>query len=428
MAFYALLFGVFAQAAPDGGFPYGARLLRLDDRAADSTPPMAADHGPADAAEAGDYRAQIDALERGGPYAHALSESLAGLAQWHRERGELAQALRNYRRALHVVRINDGLHSEMQVPLVRAELDLYRESGELGALDERYDYYFRLFGAGQPPYTDGRMRAVLEYLRWQREALRLNLGGGRNERLLALIRQNEDILDNVAAQPAVSGEWRVELALSQLKNFYLLMELVEPADDDRRIGAVTPFDSSFNRSSGWEVEDYTLRRLQTLRRGALGRVGDLLRGAIDAAPGGEAARAQASLYLAMADWYQWNGREDIAGDSYREVARLLSAAGDTETLQAWLAQPVELPANGVFRRAPVPSAAGTEAAPVIRVSYAVSAGGRALDISAAEVPEAAAGRAATIQRALRKTRFRPRWINARPEPVAGLQRDYTWFN
>ena len=80
-------------------------------------------------------------------------------------------------------RINDGLYSERQVPLLRELLQSYREAGDYEALDERYDYYFRLYGNGQPPYTEIRLRAALEYLRWQREALRLGVGGRELERL-----------------------------------------------------------------------------------------------------------------------------------------------------------------------------------------------------------------------------------------------------
>ena len=133
------------------------------------------------------FQLQMDEFEsKDGPYADGLAEPLLGLGRHYARRGDYEQALQLYRRALHIVRLNDGLYSKRQVPVVRELLDTVRLSGDLQALDDRYDYFFRLYGRGQAPYTDIRVRAALEYLRWQREALRLGIDNNGNRRLYDL--------------------------------------------------------------------------------------------------------------------------------------------------------------------------------------------------------------------------------------------------
>ncbi len=159
--------------------PYGEYFVRLGQSWQDAgrlaaPPPLAAPE--AAELDSARYERELGQLEdSGGPYAEALAEPLADMARLLRRSGDLAGAQQAYQRALHVVRINEGLYSERQVPILRELFDIYRMTGDMAMLDGRYDYFFRLYGSGQPPYTPVRLGAGLEYLRWQREALRLGL-------------------------------------------------------------------------------------------------------------------------------------------------------------------------------------------------------------------------------------------------------------
>jgi hypothetical protein len=320
-----------------------------------------------------------------------------------------------YQRALHVVRVNDGLYSERQVPILKELFEIYRMTGDMAMLDARYDYFFRLYGSGQPPFTPIRIGADLEYLRWQREALRLGLDERDTDRLLALYSLNEQILRAAAADPTVDYTGYRALLLSQLLNLYLLLERYEP-----RIESIGPT-ASTGMHGAWDEEDVGQRRLETLQRNALARGRELLDELIRrTAPGQVEELAEA--WLALGDWNQWNDRQQEALAAYGEVVKLLQGAGREELLQQWLGQPVELPANGAFWQ-PRPVPEGSEPI-VVQASYDVSARGRASNIEAAALLGDHDSKAGKVRRSLAQTRFRPRMDNGEPVAQLHLSRDY----
>jgi hypothetical protein len=418
-----LLSSLAPPSATAADYIYGEHLLRLGDTSSDSPPLLATQ--PIEVsrpAKSGDLEERLRLLEgSAGPYAPALAEDLGDMAREYRAVGQLSEALRLYRRALHIVRVNDGLYSERQAPLVRAELDIYRASGDLDELDRRYDYYFRLFGSGRAPFTDLRLRATLGYLRWQREATRLHLDGRSQGRLLDAVALNRRVLDDVTADPQVPFEMRVEFALSQLKNLYLVREKVEPP---QRTPYAYQQPASAQDPAQWSPQEIERQRAQRLRRTALEDGVAMLEEVIAGA--GENARSQtlARLHLAIGDWYQWNDRPLLAEDSYREVLLHLAGSGAEQYIEEWLGEPVELPANGVFRQLESPGSEMGDDLPLVKLAFAVSADGRARDIELVSTTAASEGRVVRAKRTLRRLRFRPRWIAGRAEAVTGLQREY----
>ena len=134
------------MAADGGAAPYGEHFVRVGKTWADAAPPLRSPEAvPQLDVDRDVYERRLTQVESaGGPYSDGLTEPLLGLARYHRGQGELETALALYQRALHLLRVNDGLYSERQIPLVREQLQLYREAGDFKALDQRYDYFFRL--------------------------------------------------------------------------------------------------------------------------------------------------------------------------------------------------------------------------------------------------------------------------------------------
>lgn len=364
-----------------------------------------------------EYQRQLADRElAGGPYVDGLAEPLVALARIYRGDGDFSRAVQFYRRALHVVRINDGLYSERQVPILRELLGTYRETGDLQTLDQRYDYFFRLYGRGEPPYTGVRLRATLEYLRWQREAIRLELEKHPEKRLLALYELNESLLKAVAQAPDVDPAWYRRLGLSQMRNLYLIQDRIRPTPETISVAPATPL-----LASAWTEEDVNVHRLEAIQRGALGRGERLLQDLLDREEGG-AIEQRARLRLELGDWYQWNGSDDRAAEQYAELARLLQASGREGDLQKWLGQPVELPDNGAFWQ---PGAhAETRRGVIVSASFDVSARGRASNIETRATGDEYAKAASGLRRQLARTRFRPRYATGEPEGVVGVVRDY----
>jgi hypothetical protein len=285
-------------------------------------------------------------------------------------------------------------------------------------LDQRYDYYFRLYGSGQPPFTEVRLRAALGYFSWQREALRLGMDGERHQRLLDLHRLNGDLIEATAVDSRVTPVQYGEVVLSQLKNLYLLEDRVEPRVE--KIGVV---ETAPAFGGEWEQTDFDRKRLETLRKGALSQGVNLLNGAIERSEGKATPVELAKLHLALGDWYQWHGSAR-AGAQYQRVVELLSAAGQQETLDKWLGQPVELPDNGAFWQPPLQSEG--ERRILFETRYDVTESGRISNLSGAAVSPEDEERTSRLERQLKRTRFRPRWVNGRAEAVTGVERVYEW--
>lgn len=421
--FGLLLLAWLCGSAPSwaGKYAYGEKFVRVGQSWPDAGPLNAATEPGRESQSADDgyYRELVVALEiQNGPYNDALAEPLASLGRYHRQRGELDQAMRVYRRALHVLRVNDGLYSERQLPILRELLDAYRVSGDMQALDDRYDYYFRLYGSGQPPHTEVRLRASLAYLRWQREAIRLGVDSDDSRRLLALVQLNDDLLDAVAADVSVSLHWYRDLVLSQLRNLYLLEDRFAPKVENAGVAPITPL-----IGNEWSSEDFNRRRLESMQRGSRSRGVSLLQQLIARTETSGQTIETARLHLELADWYQWHGSHHRAGEQYATVVQLLSGAEQAKLLQQWLGQPVELPDNGAFWQPP-PAVQNASPQVVISMRYDVSARGRVSNMQASVADSRDEGLAARLKRKLGQIRFRPRWVSGVAEPVEQVQRDY----
>jgi hypothetical protein len=413
----ALLCRAAALTTPvsaDPGQPYGRDFLLVDaDAAGVPQAPMAAVASDQlalarDAVER--LQALVEQLElRDGPYSGSLSEPLSDLAlQLERlGRGDEAQRLRE--RALHLLRVNEGLYSLSQLPLVRALLDAERRRGDYAALDQRYGYFFRLYGNGQPPFTEPRMRATLEYLRWQREAVVRGLDADPRQRLLSLIDRNEQLLQRLSLEAEQPWVWLRDAALSQLANLYLLAEQMqhEVLPPQRLGGFAQP---SVRRD--FDEFDPRRERLLSLGRSLRPRGSDLLEQLLARAPD---AVERAAVQREYGDWEQWLGQTTSADDWYHASWQTLRDSGDTALVESWYGTPQPLPANGAF------TAGNDEPGLVLVVSLSVDARGRADDVQVQE--RADARREATrLRRWLRETRFRPA-LDANGEPVASAVAD-----
>ena len=398
---------------------YGQEYVRLDQSWEDGSPPSL----PAPPEEYGDAdesafleQVQIQELSDG-PYSNALAEPLSSLGRYYRDQGKYDEALGLYQRALHLVRVNDGLYSERQIPLVRELLDTYRLAGDMHALDKRYEYFFRLYGNGQPPYTELRLRASLEYLRWQREAVRLKLDGERKNRLVDMYQLNKRILESAAQSTAVGKDWYRQLVLSQIRNLYLLQSEIELPDE------AYAFQSSGSNQSNQELSlDLYQQRLEDIQRTSAAKGRSLLQELIDRFASNSEAADLASIYLELGDWHQWNEKSRRAHHEYARVVQILKDAGETQLLEQWLGSPVELPANGAFWQPDRIAKDGRRV--VLSAEYDVSARGNARNIQVSAAKPEDEVFSSRLRRKLLATRFRPRFASGEAESVERVSREY----
>ncbi len=411
LALLALLQHDVAWAAPAN--TYGRYFVRVDRQWPDEAPVILSMPRADGQLAVASQRERLLALEQEhGPYAEALAQPLMDLGRYLYEAGEPEQAEQLYRRALHVLRVNEGLYSENQLPLLRNLLAVHRSLGDWRALDARYDYFFRLSAVSGSMDAD----SAAEYFRWQREALRRQLDSSDNRRLLRLYEANEQLL--AAADPDRDAAAYWQLVDSQLRNLYLIQALVRPraVSVSRGFTSAAPF-----RSEPVQDLDVHEQRLLTIQRTAVARGDELLSG-FASLGGAQAGQLRAQALLAQADWHQWNGLRSRAAENYREVVGHLQETGQESLLQDWFGSPVELPDNGAFSRDP-----GEGGVPVV-ARFAVSASGRPRDVETTASEEGQKGFAMRLYRGLLATRFRPRFEGGSAVATADVERSYRYLD
>lgn len=127
---------------------------------------------------------QVAELEdRYGPFDYRLAEALQALAMVLEEDGQLDQARESWKRAIHVLRINEGLYTRSQFRLLENLIGCDIARSDWAAVDDSYRYlehlYLRLYEMDDPELEAG-LREVSD---WHMNALTLDLDGRRMEHL-----------------------------------------------------------------------------------------------------------------------------------------------------------------------------------------------------------------------------------------------------
>ncbi len=378
---------------------YGLDYLRADAVDAATVDVGEEDNGSADTAiDPAPYLVAVRELELGrGPYAAGLSEPLNALARYHADQDKLRQALALYDRAIHVERVNGGLDSTRLLPLLREQAALYRSLGDTEGLDRAYQQMFRVHGAGRPPYSPTRLQGALEYYAWQREAIALADGRDAESRLVNLLEETQQLLEDYLQDSAADAAGHLQLLRSQLDNLYVLRGL----DPDTLV-------------TNLEETGAAGQRLQAWQRIALSRGVDLIKEYPQQWPGGDALTL-ARLQLELADWYQWNSKWRTAREIYAQLWHWMGTRGLEDEREGWLGQPVELPAGRLFGvRQPAASGPAT-------LQFDVSASGQVRQISLAGGAEDPGYK---IRRLLRDCHFRPAFADGEAIATTGLVRSY----
>lgn len=115
----------------------------------------------------GSYEQALEELEyEGGAWSQEVAEELVTLGALLQEQGQYEQAIKVFDRAVHINRVNYGLFSPQQVPLVERVVDGHVALGQWKDADEQQQYAFyvqtRAYGVNDP-----RMISVFEDMaRW----------------------------------------------------------------------------------------------------------------------------------------------------------------------------------------------------------------------------------------------------------------------
>ncbi len=346
------------------------------------------------------YQTAIQEIESSqGAYAGGLSESLLSLALSLQSQGRHAEAIKLFRRGIHLTRINEGLYCPQQIPLLQGEIASYVAAENYALADERQHYLYRVqmraLGSG-----DALAEALMQHGKWQYDAYQLGLGPQGYTHLMEMWDLYQQALQDVSAREGEKSPKCLQPLHGMLQAQYLIssyeLHESEPVfDEEQRL-------------------DESLLRFKSYRAGSY-QHGNAI---IDAISGIEKERAAgddmtiAQTLVMRGDWRLWNGRTEAAWQAYREAQTELAQGDDAQARTRQLfGAPVALP--DIADSSPLPPTVDPQQADVM-FAFGVSDEGHVQDLERMDDNAADAMQASRLMRQLRRTTFRPRFEAGQP--------------
>ena len=258
---------------------------------------------------------QIQKLEAVvGPYSPELTAPLTAAAREAEEYGANDAALELYRWALHSTRINSGLGSADQLPLLEGILELLRDQGDPAEVGRQINYFYRLLGRGAEPWSEQRLQASIRWLSVQSEILASSPWQGKESDVLFVVNHGKEMTDAVCESSQWQKPWCKLFSLEVLKLYYLIDFNVDPLVVDSfgvsRDRYANPYQQGVQQNREQSPGEYRLRNVEST-------LGSTARGLIDRAL--KLLPEDALLLHAKADWLLLRGRHSQAMQIYQQL-------------------------------------------------------------------------------------------------------------
>ena len=371
------------------------------------------------------YLSAIDQQENeAGPYDPILSEMTYGLGNTLQHNHRYEEAIAAYKRSMHLHRVNDGVYSLSQVPMLRG---IIKSHIELGSINEASQSYHQLLWLHMKTYGENDVRLIPlmdEVGQWHLETYAQM--GRRDDlyHLQASLQLYSSAIDLTASQ---LGSTNLQL-VDMLNNFALatyyhaLHERLYPDAWGNPGGA--PFGY---RPFGFSEE--TLRRGTHYLNGLAS-----YRNALDILENNPDAPIQdkAETYAQLGDWNLLFGYPDAATEAYHQAHSVLGGVEQKDLiLDALFGAPKMLPR---IKKQPVVSSKVSKKPGnnndrlsvlnerYVNVSIEVTSEGRVTTIDILKThPENAPELETRVKRSLHSSKFRPRFADGH----AVLTSDFT---
>jgi tetratricopeptide (TPR) repeat protein len=407
----AFLLRALLLAAAAGSLPLAA-MESTAETPAQPVPEAAGKPPVAELPDIQSYREAIEQLESGeGAYASALPEQLLSLGISLQRSGKHDEAVKLFKRGVHLSRINNGLYGAEQIALLQQEILSHIALGQYTAADERQHYMYRVQMRNMESGM-GRAEAFSQQARWQYNAYRLDLGDAGYTRLM-----NMWDLYRLALNDIVDREGSTTPALLEpLEGMLLAQYLI--ADYTPQNGG-SGFSSGESFTAQQQANRFNAYRGQTYQRGraVIQAIYD-----VQLANHGENSIETARSLTMMGDWTLWHGEREVAMEAYQQAtAELVANGAAQEEIDAAFAQPVALPNFDGARPLPESVAPGEDN---LQLEFTVNARGKVMDLERVDENELNDGLVNRIMRKLRKTRFRPQLTMGEPVIKEKVARAY----
>ncbi len=291
-----------------------------------------------------DYRNNISHLElSSGPYSEDLTAPLVSLGILLNENSQYANAEDSLKRALHIHRINNGLHDLSQLPILELIINNNIIQQNWKATNNNYHLYYWLHRRNYEE-TDPRMLAVIDKLiAWHLLGTNLKAGPHPGEHFIKLLELNERALHIVENYPQQD---KLELAKRLYKLALIHYYIAIAVQRGESIGVYLA--QKFNPIQKGESYETTSEKIAgkrfRLSRKLVSRLASLYENKASAVPGSDAI---ALVYLA--DWDLLFNRRVNANRGYQMAySKLIESGFSRENVNAFFLQPKLLPKSDFF--------------------------------------------------------------------------------
>ncbi|MEP4145902.1 MAG: hypothetical protein ABJL54_01705 [Halioglobus sp.] len=362
-------------------------------------------------------------LKPQGPYDPNLSQPLHQMGKYYQSQERHPEAMPLLLRSLHVAKINEGLYTPNQLPLLS---DIIHSQLSMERYDDADQFFKALYRLQNKTYDPGSLEmydATRRYVAWQRQAYLQGVGDKPSyERLL-----NMHVIHSEEITRIRQGEWKPKEIIPHLYDRMLVEYLISEYGGERQASIQINVTGSADPDPVMEggLEGERFRQLQRFNerngRKTLKQIiwMEKSRSPID-------HEALATAYVALGDWSLWWHRVGRALESYEKAWAVLEEdnANNIDP-ESWFQHPVELPDTSVFLSDGSKPHEDLEAR--AKVSFSVTKTGEVRDIDVREqAPEGDIGARVVLFRLLRELRFRPVLREGKAVPYAGLEREYNY--
>ncbi|MGI9294674.1 MAG: tetratricopeptide repeat protein, partial [Pseudomonadales bacterium] len=367
--------------------------------------------------------AQLERLEgEAGPYASQLTQPLMDLGLAYRSNGQAQEAIAFYKRAQHVLRINEGLDTPLQIPLLTLMIDGHLALGNYKEADRKQSVLYNLTLRIYQEQNPLRHIAAEQFADWQRSAYLAELGEKKFNRLLGIHNLYTNLTAAHASRTGKTDPSLVPLLYKQMQAEYLISRYDGEKKDEVQINSPQLGGPGAERVRSEAKMQFLMLRRNNFRNGkkVLTRILDIYENNPDT-PASDIADEK----IALVDWHIWFGKPVIARHRYEEAFELLAASDDGATLiDESFGKPLELPTSSVFQPGRIAPRVKHKGEMLMRFSVTNYGEVRKIRTIVADpaMKETDAGR--RTYKMLKSVRFRPRMEAGKVVSTDGLERKY----
>jgi tetratricopeptide (TPR) repeat protein len=355
---------------------------------------------------------------RVGAYSKELVPELRQLGAALFADGQYPDAVENYRRAIHLLRVNEGLNTATQTGMVEQLIEAYFEMGDYIAADDQQAYLFRIRKANLSP-SDPEMFAAVERLAdWHRAAYLGQLDRYRYPRIVDLIDLYSDVADAIEEERGENSRHKLPYLRGKLRTEYMLSIYPGESEEGLRVEA--------GQRDEADLPDLTKLRFVGFRndnfRNGLATIREM-RTVLESDPD-TTSQEMADILVTKGDWYQWHRRYAQAIRTYREAWAYMEGKPDVSGWRrSTFGSPLELPSEVVFQPGRMPLRLYHDAE--VRARFMVSRHGTAEEIEILS-PGRDENQPAVTRgyKYLRDMRFRPKLEDGVVVAVDAVERIY----